>query len=114
VEAAGHRPFYWVTPDGYPDTIDYWGGYLIPRWNFGADLMNQEVSGVRVDLDAFAGNDSNPYTLITKIDRALFGGEMSPADRRVLLRYMGPAPVSRERLGEAVGLAIGSPTFQWY
>jgi len=38
--SAGQHPFFWQPPDGYPDTLAYWVGLLLPRWNFGASLMN--------------------------------------------------------------------------
>jgi uncharacterized protein (DUF1800 family) len=37
---AGHLPFNWQSPDGYPDSVDYWVGGQLPRWNVGATLMN--------------------------------------------------------------------------
>lgn len=112
--AAGHRPFFWATPDGYPDNIDYWVGYIIPRWNFGASLMNNNISGLSVNSTEFAGADTDANVLADKINIALFGGEMSTVDRNRVRDYMLPNPVSNLRLREGIGLAIGSPGFQWY
>ncbi len=112
--AAGQRPFFWATPDGYPDNMDYWVGYIIPRWNFGASLMNNSISGLAVNSTEFAGGDTQADALADKINNALFGGEMSTLDRNRIRDYMLPNPVSNQRLREAIGLAIGSPGFQWY
>ena len=30
----GHAPFYWPTPDGYPDSLAAWAVSLVPRWQF--------------------------------------------------------------------------------
>ena len=31
----GHETFLWETPDGYPDTVEYWAGGVMTRWQFG-------------------------------------------------------------------------------
>ena len=31
---AGHLPFAWTPPNGYPDSTDWWASFLLPRWNF--------------------------------------------------------------------------------
>jgi len=35
---AGHFPYFWPAPDGYPDDLDHWGSRALERWNFGARL----------------------------------------------------------------------------
>ncbi len=119
LSAAGHMPFFWSPPDGYPDTLETWVGLILPRWNFGASLVNGNVSGTAVDLTAnstgfFYQVANNADAQADHINARLFGGAMAQADRDRIRDYMLPnaAPTTRHR--EAVGLAIGSPGYQWY
>ena len=47
----GHLPFYWPTPDGYPDAQDYWAstGGLLNRWR----LSFLSFAGIIPGLDVF-------------------------------------------------------------
>ncbi len=120
LDAAGHRPFYWGPPDGYPDTITYWSGFLLPRWNFGASLLfvsnggNPGISGIMVDVSTFLDGLDTVDAMLTQISDALFGGEMPPAEKARIGNYLAVSFGSQIRQREAIGLAIGSPSFQWY
>lgn len=114
--ASGHLPFNWQTPDGYPDTLAVWSGLLLPRWNFGASLMNNNFSGVSVDTTALLAGLPTPLTAVAvvgRINHLMFGGLM-PSDEQIrLTSYLLPNPPTTSRIREAFGLAIGSPAFQW-
>jgi hypothetical protein len=112
--AAGHRPFYWGPPDGYPDDLAYWSGLIIPRWNFGASLMANQLSGLSVDYAAFFAGLNTADLMVDRISQALFGGEMPSTDRDRIREYLLPNIFSTTRQREAIGLAIGSPGFQWH
>lgn len=115
LEGAGHRPFYWATPDGYPDTLEYWSGYLLPRWNFGASLMANEFSGASVNAgEFFDGVPSNADALARHIDHRFCAGEMTPLERGIIRDHIAPNPNSETRRREAMSLAAACPTFQWY
>ncbi|MCC6679246.1 MAG: DUF1800 domain-containing protein [Phycisphaerales bacterium] len=111
--AAGHVPFMWVTPDGYPDSVDYWGGLLMERWNFASSFGEGQISGLRWVLDEVFP-DLSPDAVIDKLDRLAFGGEMPPGDRDIVLAYLGQGPREMELVRDAVGLTLGSPSYQWY
>jgi len=119
--SAGQLPFNWQPPDGYPDTLAYWVGLLLPRWNFGASLMNSNYSGITVDTTAagalMAGATSQAQ-VADRIDYVLFNSQMSATDKATISAHLQPvAPAtapSQTQIREAVGLAIGSPGFQWY
>ncbi|RMF71925.1 MAG: DUF1800 domain-containing protein, partial [Planctomycetota bacterium] len=49
LDALGHVPYFWPAPNGYPDSVGYWSGLLLPRWNFAADMMNNDLPGVVSD-----------------------------------------------------------------
>ncbi len=114
LNAAGHRPFFWSPPDGYPDTLSYWSGLIIPRWNFGASLMANQLSGLSVDYTSFFSGLNTADQMADRINQALFGGEMPITDRNRIRDYLLPNAPSTTRQREAIGLAIGSPGFQWH
>jgi hypothetical protein len=110
---AGHLPFAWVPPDGYPDSLDAWVGLLLPRWNFGASLLNNEYSGISVNTTALFAGLTSRTQVVDRIALLLHGGAMPPEDRAGLLAYLPNTP-SAAQIREACGLAIGYPGFQWY
>ncbi len=115
LDSCGHRPFYWTSPDGYPDTLLYWQGLILPRWNYGASLLNGNISNVSVDYTTFFNGLTTAQQMVDKIDQAMFGGEMSSSDKDKIKTYLLPDPVTNvTKKRDAIGLAIGSPGFQWY
>lgn len=114
LNGAGHRPYFWGPPDGYPDTLDYWSGLVLPRWNFGASLMNNQLSNVSVNYTAFFAGLTSADAMADRINAAMFGGEMPTPERDRIRDYLLPNTPSATRQREALGLAIGSPSFQWH
>lgn len=116
---ALHLPFTWTTPDGFPDKLDFWGNNVIVRWNFGATLANGSfaspgMAGVAFDDAAFFAGATTATQMIDRINDRLFAGRMPQAERDRIRTYLLPDPPSTTRRREAVGLAIGSPAYQWY
>jgi hypothetical protein len=115
LDSCGHRPYYWTTPDGYPDTLLYWEGLILPRWNFGASLLNGNISGATIDYATFFNGLTTAQQMVDKIDQAMFAGEMPASDKDKIRLYLLPDPVtSTTKKRDAIGLAIGAPGFQWY
>lgn len=115
--STGHLPFNWQTPDGYPDSLTAWSGLLLPRWNFGASLMNSQFAGTTVDTTALLAGLPSPLTAVDvtgRINQLLFAGRMPASEQTSLTSYLLPNPPSTTRIREAIGLAVGSPGFQWY
>lgn len=119
---CGHMPFYWNPPDGYPDTVAYWSGSELPRWNFGASAPTSGVSGVTIDTSAATGVFSGLATSgagaaaahVDRLNQRMFGGEMSVFDKARLQQYLGTGTISLTMQRDVIGLAIGCPSFQWY
>lgn len=115
--SAGQLPFNWSPPDGYPDTLVDWSGLLLPRWSFAAALANSEYGSTNaVDLTQFLLGVPTPHTaasIVARIDERLFGGRMPGEERNALSTYLLPNPPTTARIREAIGLALGSPAFQW-
>jgi uncharacterized protein (DUF1800 family) len=115
LDSCGHRPFFWPTPDGYPDTLLYWQGLILPRWNYGAALLNGNISNVSVDYTTFFNGLTTAQQMVDKIDLAMFGGQMPATDKDKIRLYLLPDPVTNvTKKRDAIGLAIGAPGFQWY
>ncbi len=119
---AGHLPFDWNPPDGYPDTLQAWTDLLLARWNFGARLMNgtngdwwnsTSSTGVRVDHTTIVGTATAKNAIVDAINAKLFNGVLSVPERNQLLAFL-PATASTTNIREVLGLAVSLPTFQWY
>jgi uncharacterized protein (DUF1800 family) len=112
--SAGQPRFAWPTPDGYPDKIDYWVGNIMPRWNFGADMMNNALAGVSVNTTGLFTGLTTADQVMARINSLLMGGEMPRSETDPIGVYMQPTPTGATQQREALGLAIGAPSFQWY
>lgn len=118
---AGHAPYEWIPPDGYPDNLSAWSGLLLARWNFGALLMNNNwynnttSQGIRVvQASLLAGTPTTAAAIADRLSFLLTYGTMTTADRDRVMNYMLPDPPTNTRINEAIGLAVSSPSFQWY
>jgi uncharacterized protein (DUF1800 family) len=110
----GHEPFHWLTPDGFPDSLEAWGGALLPRWNFAVALMWNQLAGVTVDVNALLNGAVTADAIAARLDQVMFGGAMSAADKTRIRDYLLPDNPPAARISEAIGLAVCSPGFQWY
>lgn len=111
---AGHLPYTWDMPDGFPDQFEFWAGNLLPRWNFASMLPQNKVWNVIVNLPSLLGSAKTPDAVTIKIDQLLFAGEMLPADRANVLRYLKAKPINSRRIQGAFAIALASPSYQWY
>ncbi len=111
---AGHAPFNWQSPDGYPDSVEYWQGGQLSRWNFGADLMNNAYSGIQLDVTALTAGATTPAAVAGQINKVIFGDTLAAPDLSAISTYLGPTNPSTTKIKEAIGLALASPSFQWY
>ncbi len=121
--AMGHIPFYWPTPDGYPDVKEAWlaSSVTLTRWNMGLSLCGVGEQGA-----LFPGfSPTTPADLQTAGDAAdywidqLLHRPMLPEDRSHVVSYLAngggddtPLASVRGRLPFAVALILDSPYFQ--
>jgi len=133
--AMGQTPFYWPTPDGYPDVKEAWAAsaVMLTRWNLGLAAVGvggkfggELVPGFRAETPASLSTAGE--ALDYWIDRLLHR-EMLAEDRAILLDYLTgggddstplSTPVSGvlvttvgARLPELAALILDSPYFQW-
>jgi hypothetical protein len=113
LSAAGQEPFFWGPPDGYPDSL-VWAGLVLPRWNFAASLVNGDLDGATVDIDALLGGAATAEEIASRINLVMHGGALTTAERNRIRDYLLPDPPSALKKKEAVGLAIAAPSYQWY
>jgi len=100
-------------PTGYGDTAQAWlsSGALLARIDFGLQLANGQLQGVKVDLSPLAGSD--PASVLTKAAAQLGAGELSEKTRASLLDQLQKAPAKPElQAARAVGLLLGAPELQ--
>jgi uncharacterized protein (DUF1800 family) len=110
---TGQPLFYWDTPDGYPDLVEYWSGNLMTRWNYAAFYTALASGEVIVDAAAFMkGNTAD--TTVAAIDTRLFGGEIEAQLRTSLTAYLKSGTYNAARVREALALAMSANSFQWY
>lgn len=114
VDNSGQLPFEWAPPNGYPDAVAFWSGYLLPRWNFALNLMSDGVNEMLVDIDGLIGTATTASQITQVISNTVFAGEVVPNDLHQILYYLSVLPINDERIRGAFALAISSPTFQWY
>ena len=112
IEMMGQPPFQWAAPNGFPDTLEYWAGIILPRLNFGADVLTHGIANVKIDVALLLSARSSTEA-VQLINNALFAGEMSLSLTSRLNQYLTQNPSSDARIS-ALGLALASPDFQWY
>ncbi len=110
---VGQQSFFWETPDGYPDNVQFWSGLVMQRWGFGDYLANLTTGEVVVDVAPLM-RVNTPDAIISQIGLALFGGEMPQRTADGLKSYLAAGTLNATRVRETVALAINSSTFQWY
>ena len=113
VRTLGQPLFQWETPDGYPDTMEYWAGNITPRWAFGTTLGNSNsAANTTVDVTAYlAGTRA---AVVDRIEAEYFGGELTPATRSALLGYINAGTFNATRVRETIALALSTHEFQWH
>jgi uncharacterized protein (DUF1800 family) len=119
LSAAGHTPFDWQAPDGYPDTLEAWSSLLLARWNFGASLANDSYGNATTPTGIFLTPADTIGTVTTgalvadAINAAAFNLTMPKPERDAILAYLGATPTTA-KIKEAMGMAVAMPNFQWY
>ncbi len=116
-DVMGHVPYFWPAPNGYADSVGYWAGHLLPRWSMPADLANDTAYGMLIDPTYIVGDATEPAEIVEQINLRFFGGNLPDTERDGLIAFLQPNPPNLpppRRIRDAIGLALASPTFQWY
>jgi uncharacterized protein (DUF1800 family) len=119
VAQLGQPIFGRQTPDGWPDRAEAWmnSGAILNRINFGLQMSSRRVPGVQfgrvAEIEALQGAPREAQ--VDGVVKLLFGGQVSPDTRQVLLNGENPLATERNALSglqQIVGLALGAPEFQ--
>ena len=90
----GNLPYAWPAPNGYPDSIAYWADNLLPRWNFGASMANNTVTGTAIDLNAFFAGAISADQIIDRINQRFFAGRWPAIEKARVRTFLLPEPVT--------------------
>ncbi len=109
---AGHVPFLWSTPDGYPDKTAAWlnTSGMLSRWNFGLALM-AGIKGISINSQALVGPTKSIEELVDRAADVLLGAPLIDQPRSIVIDFAKSAP-DKMRLPGVAALVIGSPQFQ--
>lgn len=108
---VGQSLYMWGPPDGYPDSVEYWSGTALQRWNFASYLTTNTADAV-VDITRFMATPT-AAGVVQAINNALFAGEMPERLRGQLTTYAQGGTLNAARTRETLALALSSSTFQW-
>ena len=108
---VGQQLFFWDTPDGYPDTVEYWSGNIQPRWSF-ANSFASTTSQTAIDTTPYLSGTAD--AAIDKIQNDFFAGELALSTRLALLNYLKAGTFNATRVKETIALALSTSEFQWY
>jgi hypothetical protein len=128
--SMGHLPYWWITPDGYPDVKESWAAssVTLTRWNLGLSMAGVGAGRTGRNLiDGFSPASQTPPTIQTVgefadywIDRLLHR-PMTSEDRDTVVAFVGGGAGEDAPIGDvsgstqqaAVALIFDSPYFQW-
>jgi hypothetical protein len=112
LRAMGNHPYDWIPPNGYPDDANFWGRFIMSRWDSTTSLVAKDWN-IEMDLTPWIEAET-AEDVVDLIDGHFFGGTMTQDERAAVLAYASVSPEHPNRRRLTVGLALASPTFQWY
>jgi len=89
----GQLPFYWPTPDGYPDKQSYWAstGGLLNRWRLSflsfAGII-PEIKVIDVDYGPMLNGADTLATVVDAITEAVLMRPLSKIDRGIVIDWL--------------------------
>ena len=102
----GQVPFYWPTPDGYPDEQSYWAstGGMLNRWRlsfFSLANLIPEINVIQIDYAPMLNGANTLTGIVDAITDNILMRPLSATDRKLVLEW----------LTESVGIsAVGTLT----
>ncbi len=91
--SLGQLPFYWPTPDGYPDHQDYWAstGGLLNRWRLSFLSFSGVIPGldvIEIDYTAMLNGADTLATVVDAIIDAVLMRPLSGDDLATILEWL--------------------------
>ncbi|MEM8922804.1 MAG: DUF1800 domain-containing protein [Actinomycetota bacterium] len=124
LQPAGHEPWMWGTPDGYPDYASHWivADALIKRWNHGIQVAESRIGGVSTDIQPLlkAAGGGTASELVQGLADQLGLGPLPDDVVAANLKAIGHTPdqarselkLDDRRFGTLTGLLMAHPLFQ--
>jgi len=130
LSSMGHLPYYWITPDGYPDVKEAWSAstVMLTRWNLGLSLAGAGAGRLgRQLVDGFTPADQTPAEVTTAgafVDHwteRLIHRALLDEDRAAVVAFLTGdgdedtplGGISADRRAATLALLLDSPYFQW-
>ncbi|GAA2754586.1 DUF1800 domain-containing protein [Amnibacterium kyonggiense] len=119
---AGHTPYGWGPPNGYPDVAAAWlgAGAMLQRWNLHRAFVNgwwPKLGWTKPTRLVKRTSGMNTYQWTKAVARRVLG--VTPSKAHLLAAIHGaklsapaPAPTDDWRAGKVVSLLLDSPYFQ--
>jgi len=113
LRSLGQVPHMWPSPDGYPDTSDWWttSSGMLTRWNFAMRITRGEMRGVRVPLPDITADGQSPQDIVDLLSLQFLGERLPDPARDVLVSYAADGDLGKNLPGVA-GVILASPYFQ--
>ena len=89
----GQLPFYWPTPDGYPDLQSYWAstGGLLNRWRISFLSFAGQIPGIdviQIDYPSMLNGADSINGVVDAITDAVLMRPLAVEDRRVIVEWL--------------------------
>ncbi|HZM00975.1 MAG TPA: DUF1800 domain-containing protein [Planctomycetota bacterium] len=122
----GHLPYYWPTPDGYPDTRAYWAstGGLLNRWRLSFlsyAEQNPEIGVIDIDYAALLDGADTLAEVVDALVGSVLMRPLSSEDRDYILDWLvavtgltpdSPLPPGApEQVAALVAAVLGSSAY---
>jgi uncharacterized protein (DUF1800 family) len=87
----GQEPFYWQSPNGYPDSADAWvtTSGVLTRWNYALALSFNAIKDTQVNLSNLVPAPTSLANGIDALGLRLLGEPMPGPERQILLDFAG-------------------------
>ena len=114
----GQVPYWYGTPDGYPDTEEAWGKALQPRWEWASRLFGYELVSNKPDIQTLKDLMALAPAGLSKaeqVDYVMTGGDSDPAYVAEVQAFLDAQTQNPNvALREAFALIAQDPSFQYY
>jgi uncharacterized protein (DUF1800 family) len=110
----GQMPFFWSSPNGYPDIGTAWlnSNDLMARWNFSLGLATNEYSDTQVDWEGLTYSSTSPDEILDILSLRLFGNVLAEDIRQYILEQA--SAITTINPAFSIGaLLLASPYFQY-
>lgn len=113
LQRLGQAPYFWQSPDGYPDYQDWWSttSGMLNRWNIALILLTEKLPGIRIPLKEFVADGQSPEDIVDLLSLQFLGMLLPNAARDILVSYTSEGKLE-EKIPYTAAFILNSPYFQ--